>query len=460
MHFRGIANGQKSSMGVWTSPIDTFDGVESWNKSPVSNPVLTAGASGQPDENGIQDPCIVAGTSQLLCYYMGTYAGTGPSVIMRATSSADGLTWTKSGIVTIPGGGNLQGGTPLAVRASDGLIHLFYTKGRSGNGAQNGWEYYKRVSTDGNGTSFGAETLAFTVSGVSGAFDSFSIITARIFKEVGDPYYYLIYGGCSFDDDYPEGFGIARSTDLVTWERSPANPILLRGATGTWDEGAMWSGALARINGQLFMAYEGCGTINAAAGSSASNTARDTQYGGYNTTAFSQVGLAFDRADGQMSDWFPSDATLPTGTYYIRNMLTGKFLAPDSETVVNGTGVVQLSDDKIGTAKWHIEKIAGFYRISSVQGGVPGTRVLEISGGSRLNTAKASLWASTGSQNQQWHLVKVGKSKSGFGHYEIVNRFSGQTLETWAMRSADKALVLQLPSVAGVHQRWEFIAAL
>lgn len=456
MHFRGISNGNPSSMGVWSAPLETFNG-ENWNKNPVANPVLTAGGVGSPDEHGIQDPCIVALPSQLLLYYMGTYTGSGPSVIMRAESS-DGLSWDKTGIVNISGGGNLTGGTPMAIVGPDGLVHLFYTKGRGGSGALNGWEYYKRVSTDASGTVFGAETFAFGVSGVSGTFDSFSIITARVWKDEDDPYWYVFYGGGSSDDDYPEGFGVLRSLDLSTWERTSANPVFLRGPTGTWDEGALWSGAVIRANGQLFMAYEGVGSAMTAGGAE-SDLARDVQYGGYNVTSFSQIGLALDRGSGSFSDWFPNTSTLPMGKYYIRNMLTGKFLAPSAIPPVDSTPTMQVSANEIENAQWLIEPSNGFYRISSASTESPNNHVLEIAGGSRRNVAPGVTYQLNGLQNQQWKLVRVGEAENGNGHYEIVNRYSGQCLEIFQSRTADKARALQMPSIGWANQRWEIIRA-
>jgi sucrose-6-phosphate hydrolase SacC (GH32 family) len=69
----------------------------------------------------------------------------------------------------------------------------------------------------------------------------------------------MIYGGSSstIRKDMPDAFGLARSTDLIHWEKYPYNPIFNIGATESWDSGAIWFGTVFEENGYLYLLYEG-----------------------------------------------------------------------------------------------------------------------------------------------------------------------------------------------------------
>jgi predicted GH43/DUF377 family glycosyl hydrolase len=138
----------------------------------------------------------------------------------------------------------------------------------------------------------------FTPSRKPGSFDRYSISTARILKE-GDRYY-MAYGGCDRYHDYPGAIGLARSRDLESWERYPGNPVLERGHRGDWDEGAVWFATMHEVSGTYYLWYEGAGAGPGAA-DSASRLCRDEDYGGYERTSFSQIGLAACR--GVSLDW-------------------------------------------------------------------------------------------------------------------------------------------------------------
>lgn len=93
--------------------------------------------------------------------------------------------------------------------------------------------------------------------GKPGSWDSFEVTTPRIFQHQG--IYYMVYGGCASPErkDMPDGFGLARSTDLIHWERYPQNPIFTIGETGQWDDGAIWFGTVHKIGEKIMLFYEG-----------------------------------------------------------------------------------------------------------------------------------------------------------------------------------------------------------
>lgn len=430
MYIRGISQGGPSSLGVWTAPKLNFDGF-TWNKAPVTNPILTASTtSGTVDFGGIYDPCAVVFQNKVFMYYMGT--GTGTSRVLLATST-DGFAFTKNASVSI------DGGTPAAVVDASGVLHLFYTKGDS----TNGWKYYKRTSSD--GISFGSEVLVFSPSGVTGTFDFLSVITARVIKE--DNWYYLIYGGSPVYDDYPEGLGLARSTDLVTWERYSQNPILLRGPAGTWDEGALWSGTPLVVNGVLYMWYEGVGS-NAGGGSANSNTARDAKYGGYNTVSFSQIGFAVSKVNQKFADYF-ADVNIADGDYYIINESSGKMLSS------TGTSVILSGSDFNTATKWTVsKKTTGFYLIS-----VSSSFLTAGNSGDRSDGVQAAFQASTGNQYQEWFLQPCTKFIGNEGIFNIINRYTGKNLQIDNTVSNDGVAVLQRTPMETPNNRWLMVKA-
>ncbi len=425
MYFRGIANEGPSSLGVWTSQVQNANGY-SFNRTPVTNPILTAGASGTFDAGGIYDPVAVVFNNKVHIYYMGT--GLGDSRIGLATST-DGLTFTKQGTV-LASGITPPGGTPAVVVDNSNVMHIYYTKGS----AASGWAYYHRSSTD--GINFGAETLSFSASGVAGSFDEKSIITARVFYEA--PYYYFVYGGSPVYDDYPEGFGIARSTDLINWERYPGNPILLRGACGTWEEAAVWSGDVININGEHFMYYEGVGTA-ATAGGTTSNNARDVKYGGYDTTAFSQIFAAKMSKSSSLSNWSVPNLI---GSFKIKNALNGKYLGVDSSG-----NIIQTTLDSSKT--FSISKnLNGFYSITNPETSLK----LQPVSSSRARGAAVNGVASSGLPAQDWYFSGVDNN-----FYQITNRYSGMLLTADNGFSSNSTFAVLQPPATVPHQIWELI---
>lgn len=96
-------------------------------------------------------------------------------------------------------------------------------------------------------------------SGTKGSWDHFEVTTPRIFERHG--IFYMTYAGSAASDrtDLPVGFGLARSFDLLRWEKYPYNPIFELGNSGNWDDGALWFGTVFEYSGQLLLLYEGIG---------------------------------------------------------------------------------------------------------------------------------------------------------------------------------------------------------
>jgi hypothetical protein len=93
------------------------------------------------------------------------------------------------------------------------------------------------------------------ITGEAGSWDARSVVTAALFQE-GD-WTYMIYGGSADSVDEPAYFGLARSDNLIRWERHPGNPIFGAGARGTPDGGCIWFPTMVETQDAFFMLYEG-----------------------------------------------------------------------------------------------------------------------------------------------------------------------------------------------------------
>jgi hypothetical protein len=81
------------------------------------------------------------------------------------------------------------------------------------------------------------------------------VATGRLLRAEDE--FYLLYGGSSSLIDQPDAFGLARSRDLIHWERHPGNPVFGCGPKGSEDGGAIWFPALIETEEALVLLYEG-----------------------------------------------------------------------------------------------------------------------------------------------------------------------------------------------------------
>jgi predicted GH43/DUF377 family glycosyl hydrolase len=291
--FRGQDEGGHDQIGMWTTPLSVANGI-TWENI-YSEPIVPISKDSlSPDNNHILDPAVLVKHDSLFVYYTGKCTHSKPDYSICLSVSANGTTFNKSTRNPI-----LKGVIAPEVIQFNGLIYIFYQR----LNPEGFWEVF--VSTGTNGLDFDLvnEKKVFGPSGIKGSFDSFSIATIRIFKE--GEYFYMTYAACTRYLDYPESIGLARSKNLLEWERYKGNPVFSRGQAGTWDEGALWFPTVRKIQGKYVMWYEGAGTglgLNNEGAREASDLARKNDYGGYLSTSFSQIGVSI--FDGTFSDLF------------------------------------------------------------------------------------------------------------------------------------------------------------
>lgn len=198
------------------------------------------GPQGAFDDGHVFDPASVAAADRVFLYY--STVGAAPDSIGLATS-ADGRRFEKYPHPV------LVGRAPEVV-VREGSFHLFYSL-EAPNG---GYGIHLAVSDDG----YRFQSISpKPVLGVDtrSAWDGFSVLTPRIFEHGG--MYYMVYAGDDKEKDLPRAFGLARSADLIHWERYGRNPVFGCGSPGAWDDGAVWFGTVFERNGLLELWYEG-----------------------------------------------------------------------------------------------------------------------------------------------------------------------------------------------------------
>jgi len=239
MYLDGKADDPAERIGVAVADASHFDGV-TW-KEFDHNPVLEIGPAGY-DRAGVLDPAVLSYRDRLWMYYTGL---SGPPDRLCLAWSEDGFQWTKH-----DGNPILHGRCPHAVTVGDKL-YLFYLVYNEDGG------YDVRLATSEDGIRFEKhDRKPILPRGAEGEWDSFSIVTTRIFKE--DRTYNMLYAGDAERVDEPRGFGLAVSTDLVNWEKFPGNPIFLPGETGSWDCEAIWCPWVMKREDEYWMWY--CGS--------------------------------------------------------------------------------------------------------------------------------------------------------------------------------------------------------
>ncbi len=203
-------------------------------------PVIDVGEPGMFDYIHVLDPSAVHFQDTIFLYY--TAAGEGPVSVGLAVSS-DGIEFEKVGRI-------VTGRAPSAVVLEDGIALLYQVPDAEGR-----QEFFMGFASDGINFELMHDEPVFAPTEAEQGWDSFDISTGRLY-----PYedgFMMIYGGSSSLIDQPDYFGLARSSDLIEWERHPGNPIFGCGPKGSEDGGAIWFPALIETETHFVLLYEG-----------------------------------------------------------------------------------------------------------------------------------------------------------------------------------------------------------
>ncbi|HEY9059463.1 MAG TPA: RICIN domain-containing protein [Pseudobacteroides sp.] len=135
--------------------------------------------------------------------------------------------------------------------------------------------------------------------------------------------------------------------------------------------------------------------------------------------------------------------------YKVVNENSGKVLDITGASMDNGARAIQQSDNGAESQKWHfIDVASGYKRIVNVKSG----KTLDVSDESKDDGGAVIQWNSTGGNNQQWSLTDTGN-----GYYKIINRNSGKLLDVTKQSLDDGALVQQWGDAGGKNQHWKLV---
>ncbi len=280
LYFRGQGEEQHDQIGLAYTEPEKFDGINwiHYDRNPI---VKVSKKREDFDSRHILDPASAVIDGRVYLYYSGHSYDKPPGIGLAV--SDDGYNFIKSEVKPV-----MENAFAPEVILKDGTIHLFYQRKVNDH-----FEFFVCTSKDGMYFDMSNEKNIFKPTFDAEKLDGFSVTTCRIWLENG--IYFMTYGMCDKFDDYPPAFGLAKSNDLMNWERYPGNPIYTRGEPGSWDEGAIWFGTVYKHFGKYYMWYEGTGAglgTDSMKAIKASDICRNNDYGGYAGVSFSQIGLA------------------------------------------------------------------------------------------------------------------------------------------------------------------------
>ena len=224
----------------------------SWTKY-GGNPVLEED-SGEWDEGGVGGACVIMDDSTYKMWYTGLHVGPWPE-IGYATSS-NGRTWTKYGANPVltkgaPGDWDDEGvGSCCVIKENDTSYKMWYTgTPDSSFGAIPAIGY----ATSSDGITWTKQGKVFQGTD---AWEAAGVLSPSVMKEGST--YKMWYSGRADDGGIGSlQIGYATSPDGIAWTRDPGNPVLAKGGVGDWDERGIGVGTVIREDSTYMVWYTG-----------------------------------------------------------------------------------------------------------------------------------------------------------------------------------------------------------
>ena len=223
-----------------------------WNRW-QENPVLS-GTPSAWDAFWVHPHSIIDNGGTLYLYYGGSpdFATGSPNKTGLATS-ADGITWSKSGSnpIVSPGASGAWDDTRIdhfTVLKEGSNWYAWY----AGDGGDGVWKIGYATSNNGiSWTKYGSNPV---ITRMGATWESGGVIPSCVFKE-GSTYYMIYWGYTDGSDNTTWKIGLATSVDRITWVKSDSNPVFA-GDTGEWDDGVL-DCHVVKIGSTYYMFYQG-----------------------------------------------------------------------------------------------------------------------------------------------------------------------------------------------------------
>lgn len=203
-----------------------------------SNPVLTAGTGGAWDDSWVQIHSIVNVSGTYYGYYVGS---TNVGAVHGQTglaTSTNGITWSKNE------------GNPVIPHGTAGQwdddatgYPLVWKEGSNWYALYSGGksDLYRKfgLATSTDGISWTKYGSSPVLSnGSAGTWDSQYLLPGTTMLKEGNTYYLFYMGGSDVSDSGTWNIGLATSTNLVNWTKNPNNPIIT-GTADTFEDGIL-----------------------------------------------------------------------------------------------------------------------------------------------------------------------------------------------------------------------------
>jgi predicted GH43/DUF377 family glycosyl hydrolase len=234
-----------SGVTPWVSRLGyafSADGI-SWTKSP-SNPIMSP--AGGWESLNLGSPSVLKDGSLFRMWYMGT---TGVSPEIGLAESNDGVSWIRYGGNPVISGStsfwDKEGIIGVFVMEDVGRLRMWYGGGGEGDPVKIG----HATSQDGiDWTKRGANPAL--EGGPSGSWDENRAWDPFVLENLGE---YMMW----YSSETSNSIGYANSSDGVTWNKYPANPVLSPGAPGSWESVNVMNPSVLYENGIYRMWYYG-----------------------------------------------------------------------------------------------------------------------------------------------------------------------------------------------------------
>jgi hypothetical protein len=141
---------------------------------------------------------------------------------------------------------------------------------------------------------------------------------------------------------------------------------------------------------------------------------------------------------------------LPAGYYRLTNRRSGKVLDISGASTTDGAKAIQWAWTGGANQQWRLEPNPdqSFRLVSRASG-----KVLENPGGSTTQGIQLDQWSDTAGTHQWWRLVDTGD-----GYYRLVNVRSGLVADVSGGSLSDGAQVVQWAANGGTNQQWQLVA--
>ena len=428
MYMRGSGwkNGvMHDEIGLFTQHWSTFKPFGPWVED-RRNPILSNGPRGSYDDLHLLDTVAIRGEKDIYVYYK---------------SRDHNYRMSYSGAYSTDNGNNLTkfNNNPFSSKGPSDVVyhngHYYHYTGHFNNNKLQ-VEVSKSREPNSIGTSLG---VALSV-GRNGSYDQKSVFGSKVFKVPGDKRWFMVYQLSHNHVDYPSRIHVAHSTDLVNWVKVQNNlPFMLRGGSGEWDQGAVWTADVFVHKEILYFYYEGWGSFQND--SSKRNTA---YYSGGN----SRLGGASVSVKSFLS-WVNGGRNTYEPIYKVVNVRSGKVLDVAGRKNANGVNFHQWSFADLSNQKFKFTPHSdGSFKISPMHS----NRCADIAGASRSSRANLHLWSCHSGDNQKWIVQHINRDE-----FILKNKNSNQVLEVHNGSAQNGVNVQQNHYNGGAHQKWRLV---